>query len=430
MLALACAPRAAHASPQDLYGFGGRSIGMGGTGVAIADDYSAVYANPAALSRVRRPALTLGYEGAGFQLWMARGSEAPSHATMEQSRGALIGLVVPIPLGGAIDDRIVFGLGLHLPIDLIGRNMILRPETPQFLLLQNRTQGISLQGAIGIRLPWGFRVGAGAAALSALSANLVIANDASGNLSWRIDDRLVTSYAPMAGLSWERGGLRLGLTVRAALIGALRVRIEAHDLGINLPPFNLSGVSAYDPWQVALEAGWVAGPWTFALGATLKRWSEYPGPLEATTDNSPIPPPPDLRDTVVLRAGVERRWEFARAGVALRGGYVYDATPVPLSTGAGYTLHQTVGGMPRDTAVPMNFSNYLDNDRHVLALGLAVSGRARGTTLTVDVFGQLHVLAPRTNTKRTDFPTDNPGYPSISSGGTAVFLGVSATVSL
>jgi hypothetical protein len=389
-----------------------------------------VYVNPAALSRVRRAALTLGYEGAGFQLWTARGNETPSQATMERSRGVLVGLVIPIPLPHPIDDRIVFGLGLHLPLDVIGRNMIQRPETPQFLLLENRSQGISLQGAVGLRLPWGLSIGAGAAALAALSANLVIANDASGNLSWRIDDRLVTSYAPMGGVTWERGGFRVGVTGRAALMGALRVRIEAHDLGINLPPFNLSGVSAYDPWQVALEAGWVAGPWTFALGGTFKRWSEYPGPLEATTDASPVPPPPNLHDTVVLHAGVEHRWELGRSAVALRGGYIYDPTPVPLSTGAAYTLHQTVNGMPRDTPIAYNQSNYLDNDRHVLSTGLAISSRLRSTTVTLDVFGQLHILAPRTNVKAAEVPIDNPGSPSISSGGTAVFLGASVTVSL
>lgn len=404
---------------------------MGGTGVAIADDYSAVYTNPAALSRIAHPALTLGYEGGTFQLWTAHGSAEPTHATMEHTRGIVIGVAIPIPLPHPIDDRLVFGLGLHLPTGIIGRNLIQRPETPQFLLIENRSQGIALQGAVGLRLPWGFRIGGGAAALAALSANLVIQNDASGNISWRIDDRLVTSYAPMGGLTWEHGALRIGATVRAALIGTLRVRIEAHDLGINLPPFNLSGVSAYDPWQVALEGGYVTECWSMALGLTFKRWSEYPGPLEATTDNSPVPPPPNLSDTLVVRAGIEHRWRFGASGLALRGGYTYDPTPVPISNGAPYTLVEPQpAGPQRVTMYPFNPSNYLDNDRHVISLGTAVSGRAHGTTMTVEAFGQLHVLAPRTNTKVSAVPNDNPGFPSISSGGTAVFLGVTATVSL
>jgi long-chain fatty acid transport protein len=422
--------RSATASPQDLFGYGARSVSMGGTGVAIADDYSAVYANPANLTRARRAALTIGYQGGAFQLWTRRGDGPATHAPMDITRGVLLGLVIPIPLPRPLDDRFSFGIGLHLPTDVIGRNLILRPETPQFLLLENRSQGISLQGGLGIRLPFGFRIGGGAAALAALSANLVIANDSSGNISWRIDDRLVTSYAPVAGISWERGGFRVGATVRAALIGALRVRIEAHDLGINLPPFNLSGVAAYDPWQVALEGGWLNERWAFALGLTFKRWSEYPGPLEATTENSPQPPPPAFDDTLVVRAGVEHRWFRANTMIALRGGYAYDPTPVPRSTGAPYVLREQVGATTRETTFAFNPSNYLDNDRHILTFGTAISATARGTTLTLDAYGQLHVLAPRTNTKLPDVPSDNPGYPSLTSGGTALFLGVSASVSL
>jgi long-chain fatty acid transport protein len=422
--------RDASGSPQDLYGYGARSVSMGGSGVAISDDYSSVYTNPANLTRTRRATLTIGYQGGGFQLWTRRADGPAAHAPMDITRGLLLGIAIPIPLPRPLDDRLTFGVGLHLPTDVIGRNLILRPETPQVLLLENRSQGISLQGGLGVRLPGGFRIGGGAAALAALSANLVIANDSSGNISWRIDDRLVTSYAPVGGISWERRGFRIGATVRAALVGALRVRIEAHDLGINLPPFNLSGVAAYDPWQVAFEAGWVNERWAFALGATFKRWSEYPGPLEATTENSPPPPPPEFHDTVVIRAGAEHRWVRGRSAIALRGGYAYDPTPVPLSTGAPYMLRDQNGTMTRETTVPFNPSNYLDNDRHVLTLGTAISATARGTTLTVEAYGQLHILAPRTNTKLDVVPMDNPGYPSLTSGGTAVFLGVAATVSL
>ena len=45
------APSVAVASPQDLFGYGGRACAMAGLGGAIGDDYAAVYSNPAALSR-------------------------------------------------------------------------------------------------------------------------------------------------------------------------------------------------------------------------------------------------------------------------------------------------------------------------------------------------------------------------------------------
>ena len=50
----------AHASPLDLFGFGGKSPGMVGTGVATANDYDALYLNPAGLALVTRRRLALG----------------------------------------------------------------------------------------------------------------------------------------------------------------------------------------------------------------------------------------------------------------------------------------------------------------------------------------------------------------------------------
>jgi long-chain fatty acid transport protein len=49
--ALVCsfASSIAAASPQDVLGYGARSAAMGGTGVASAEGYEAVYKNPALL---------------------------------------------------------------------------------------------------------------------------------------------------------------------------------------------------------------------------------------------------------------------------------------------------------------------------------------------------------------------------------------------
>ena len=46
----------AFASPEDLFGFGAQSQAMGGLGGTFVDDYSAVYTNPAALSRAHATA--------------------------------------------------------------------------------------------------------------------------------------------------------------------------------------------------------------------------------------------------------------------------------------------------------------------------------------------------------------------------------------
>ena len=55
----------ATASPLDLFGFGGRSPGMAGTGVALSTGYDSVYLNPAGLADVCCKRLTLG---AGYNI--------------------------------------------------------------------------------------------------------------------------------------------------------------------------------------------------------------------------------------------------------------------------------------------------------------------------------------------------------------------------
>lgn len=384
----------AEASPQDLFAYGARPVSMGGTGAAYADDFSAVHANPAGLSRLRERSLTLGYAGTAF--WLDLGGRPFSADT---GSATMIGLGLPIPFGGALRDRVAVGLGFFTPTNVIVRGRIVRATTPQFVVLPDRVQTVALQLGIGVALPGGFRVGGGVMAMAGLAGAVLVAADASGRSSSRIDNQLTATYAPVLGAQWERGEWRVGATFRGALVATFLVSIEARDLGINLPVFNISGVAQYDPAQVQVEAAWQRGGWTAALGVTGKRWSTYPGPSSATTDNSPPPPPPEFSDTLVPRLGVEHRWAWDDGThVALRGGYFYEPTPAPVATAARALL---------------------DNDRHVFAAGLSIGATAAGTRYTVDVFSQTHWLAPREATTAAG---------AASHGGALLHVGASASV--
>ncbi len=392
--AVTFASTAADASPQDLFGYGARLVAMAGTGASFADDYAAVHANPAGLSRLRERSLMLGYAGTGFWLDYNGG-----HFAADTGSATVIGVGLPIPFGGALRNRVAIGLGFFTPTNVVVRGRIIRPETPQFILLPDRVQTVALQIGLGVSLPWGFRIGGGVMAMAGLTGTVLVAADASGRASSRIDTQLVATYAPVVGAQWERGAWRVGATYRGELIARFLVSIEARDLGINLPIFNISGVAQYDPAQLQVEAAWQRAGWTVALGVTAKRWSDYPGPAAATTENSPAPPAPEFSDTLVPRAGVERRWSWADGThVAVRGGYFYEPTPAPAATTA---------------------RAFLDNDRHVFAAGLSVGATAAGTRYTVDVFSQTHWLAPR------DAVTARG---SASHGGALLHLGATATV--
>ncbi len=381
---------------------------MGGLGATFVDDYAAVHANPAGLSRARERSFSLGYLGAQFALWTAIGNGPHQPLYSDRARATTIGLTLPLPFGGVLRNRIAIGLGFYTPTAVVVRGRILRPETPQFLNLPDRAQSVALQLGVGVDAGHGLRLGVGFAALAAIVGSVLIAQDTTGRVGSRVDNQLVASYAMVVGASYERGPFRIAATFRDQLIARFGVRIEARDIGLPLPAFNIAGIAQYDPRQVALEAGYVRGPWTFALGTTFKQWSEFPGPLVATTDNSKPPIPAGFHDTWVLRMGAEYTHDWRTSRVSVRAGYFYEPTPAPL---AQWT------------------ANYLDNDRHAITFGAGLSAVAFGTRLSMETFAQIHLLADRTNVKSALVAMDAIGAPSITSGGAMFVLGVNAGVS-
>lgn len=420
VLALASSPlSAARASSEDLFGFGTRSAAMGATGSAVGQGYETVHGNPALLPLTRERELTLGLLGAHFDL------RAGERIPYEGLRGSLIGAALPIPLGGALKDRLAIGLGFFTPFDLIVRGRILYPETPQFLVA-DRTQSVAVQAGLGLDVGHGLRVGGGFAALAALTGSVLVATDASGRVGTVVEDTLVASYGPILGASYDIGeAYRVGLVFRGELVGRFNVVINVKDLGgIVVPPLNIAGVAQYDPWQIALEVARVKGPWRLALGATYKRWSAYPGPVEGTvrcpevdpstgqppteTCGALVPADPGYSDTVTPRLGVERVMALGEGVTAhVRGGYFFEPSPAPEQTGE---------------------SNLFDNARSVVTLGYGLTLSDPWPAIRLDLFGQLHALHPRSHAKAADVPAENAGAPGIETGGLIVAGGTTLGV--
>ena len=400
----------AWSSPEDVYGFGPRSMAMGGTGAALGRGFEAVWSNPALLSLEHRRELTIGLLGSVFDL------RAPERLNYDNLAGGFIGAVLPVPFAGVLKDRITIGLGFFTPFDLIVRGRILFPETKQFPLA-DRTASVAVQVGLGVDVGYGVRIGGGFAALAALTGSVLVATDASGRIGTVVEDTLVASYGPILGASYERGAYRVGLTYRGELVGRFNVVIEVKDLGqIVVPPLNISGLAQYDPAQIALEVARVRGPWRVTAGATYKRWSAYPGPAEATVrcpelDPSTGAPPAEpcgaltptplgYTDTIVPRLGVERVLSpKTSVSMMLRAGYFLELTPSPPQTAAG---------------------NIYDNTRSVFGLGYGLELAAPFPNLRFDLAGQVQVLHPRANDKAADVPADNPGAPSVRTSGVVV----------
>jgi long-subunit fatty acid transport protein len=420
--ALGLCAAAAHASPEDIFGFGPRSSALGATGAASAEGYEAVYGNPALLSLARSRQLAVGFSSAIFDL------QAKTHLSYDPLHGSTIGAVLPLPFGGVLKDRIAIGLGFFSPFDLVVRGRILYPDIPQYPLA-DRAQSVAVQAGIGVDLGGlvpGLRIGGGFAALAALTGTVLVATDATGRIGTTVDDTLVASYGPIAGVSYDIDDTwRLGVTFRGVLVGNFNVVITVQDLGsLVVPPLNISGVAQYDPWQIALELARVRGPWKVAVGLTYKRWSIYPGLAEATVRcptvdpmtglpftgdcTATAPPPPGYHDILVPHFGAERTFAAGLGmDVHLRGGFFFEPSPAPAQS---------------------QLSNLYDNDRAVFTLGYGVEVGPPSTRLALDLFGQAQALIPRQNIKDGGVPSSNPGAPGTTVSGVIGAFGTTAGV--
>lgn len=411
---VAVSARTAHASPEDVFGYGARSSALAGTGTASAEGFESVYSNPALLPYSHTTKLTLGVMGAAFEL------NAPGRITYKPLTGSIIGAVLPVPLPGVMKDRITLGVGFFTPFDLIVRGNILNPEKKQFLL-PDRTQSVAVQAGMGVDLSWwkdrgrsmGLHLGGGIAALAALDGHVLVAVDATGKIGSVVEDTLVASYAPIVGASMDVGkDWRAGIAFRGELVGRFNVEILVKDLGsITVPPLQISGIAQYDPHQLSAELARTTGPIRGALSVTWKHWSGYPGAPEATvrcplnedtgeTDpcDALVPPSPEFHDTFVPRIAGEYVWG-ARAGVDLkiRAGYAFEMGAGPEQTGETniYDEHRSI----------LSFGAGLDLQKPVVA------------GLSLDFFGQVQLVHGRTHEKDASVAADNPGRPDVKTGG-------------
>ena len=408
----------AMASVPDLFGYGARGQGMAGATASTSRGHASVYYNPARLAYDVDPSFSMGYAHGEFDLRIDG-----QDVNVLPAPALTLGLALPIPFLGWLEDRIALGLGLVLPQTSVLIADIPRPSTPSFTLLENRAQTVSIQAAMAFRpLDW-ISVGAGVIALATLEGHVSVGPNETGRLGSEVSDVLVADYAPVVGIALEPWPwLSIGATYRGESRATFTFPVEA-DLGdltgqvgltgldvevLPIPTLAIEGTAQFDPEQVWLEVSGRPVPWLLIAGTmTWKRWSTFDNPIVFTAERpgDPPQPKPEFHDTVVLRAGVEA--EVAAGPVTLqpRLGGAWEPTPTPEQTG---------------------YHNYLDNDRGVLSLGL-------GTTwefLALDMAFQWHHLVPRRHTKGSAISAEHPGWPSISHTGNVFYVAFELGVSL
>jgi long-chain fatty acid transport protein len=409
--ALAATAPTAQASPLELFGFGGRSPGLAGAGVASTEGYDATYVNPAGLGLVKRKRATIGGMYGDFALDMDGAATDTDPAS-----GLVIGGAVPLPLGGAAKDRVGIGFGFHIPTEAINRARAPFPGDPVFTLLENRSHVIGLQFAVGVRVKPRLAVGLGLNSLAVLRGGIDVTTDGSGRFTTQSEQRLLTRFAPIVGARYHKSDrLELAIVARGPSRSDYDIAVTndlSEVLPITLPAIRIAGAAQYDPLTIAAEAAWKWKPRTTLTGhLAWAHWSGFPLPTQNPTTGTPPQEAPSFHDTAIPRVAIEHTRAALGGTFTARGGYAFLWSPAPEQTGR---------------------QSLLDNHRHLLAGGIGLDWPGRLVPLHVDAWVQLHALQPRTHTKDNGrfLPEETPPFDVMETGGRIVVGGLTVGVDL
>ena len=367
-LAAALLPSLAAASEPELFGVGARSAAMGDTGTADAEGWEASYANPAGVVGPKRRRITVGYVGAQYHLTLD-GAHDPVRAT----NGLYIGANLPLPFGGVMKDRLAIGLAFYYPTGLITSARAPYPDVLRLALVDGRTETVSVLVVASARVNQRLRIGAGVLALAALEGTIAITPDAGGHITTVAEEQLVTDYAPVVGVLIETmPWLNLGWVLRGESKSEYDIKV-VNSLGatlpVQIPTLRIAGVAQYDPLQMQIEAAFRHRWLHVNLGLAWKHWSAFPHPVENATPGAPAQPPSRYHDTAVPRVGAEASGAWGKLRLKGRLGYWFEWSPAP-----------------HDQVI------LVDADRHVVTAGAGLEWGS-AWSFSLDVFGQLHVLA-------------------------------------
>jgi long-chain fatty acid transport protein len=401
LAALVCTGRAG-ASVFDTYGFGARAAAMGSAQAAAAEDFSAVYYNPAALTVHKRPhvgtALTVVAPSVGVR--RRAESDGPPVERPDPNAGITLGLL--FPLGGKIENRFALALGAYLPTIQVTRVDARDERTPQFYRYEALPDKIVIAPALAFEAHRTVSVGVGLQVLGSLDGAADVELDLLGRRFTRktLSVDVDTATGLTAGvLVRPTETVRLGLSWRDALAldYHLRTRIDIKDVGAL--DADISGTSLYTPAQLTGAVAWSPRPdLMLAFDVVYAWWSDAPDPtarFDVTLDGAPLgqgavsagSPPVSLGavDTLSPRLGVEWR---PIGVVAVRAGYQLSPTPLPAQT---------------------ERTNYIDSTAHQMTLGTGYAFAdplaIHAAPLTVDFAAQWTHLASRDHDKRA---SDDP----------------------
>lgn len=388
---LAFTPVIAKADVFNTYGYGPRATAMGGAMTAEANDYTAVFYNPALL--VDREDVNFGFN---FQYYRMASEVKPkdlakpldlSLARAPESVGTSVGLL--FPFGGKVKNHLALGLGVYLPTAVLLRVNAPSPQQPYWYRYHANPERLILHLGAGIKIVDWFKVGLGIQALADLigsGANVSVDLFSRQVNGGDLNAYLGTRVAPVFSLAvTPHKRLRLGVTFKweMKLIYVIPAKVDLE--GIATLAFTVNGVAHYTPHTLNFGAAFDAtDSLTFTLDGEWQNWSSAPSPyvgisidlsgptlealgLGSALDVTSATQRPGFLDTLSVRAGAEYRVSerfAARLGAFLR------PTPVPKQDTQGTNLmDNTAVGITGGFG--FNFSDPLEIFQHPVQIDLA-----------------------------------------------------------
>lgn len=406
-------PAPARAGTFDVFGYNGRSMAMAGALTAGANDYTALFYNPAALTLEPKVNLGAGLTLTLPDLYIEREAGNGSIESSMPETHAGVHLGWRYPLGGIFENKVAIGIGLYLPVSRVVRVQGLDPVRPQFYMYQNLQDKLLIVAGVSYRPVEWFSFGIGAQVLADINGGATLALDAmnSGFDQADVQVELVPSASLTGGLHFSpTPELHIGLTYRgeSGLTFVLPVVVsegEALSLVIDVAQTVL-----WTPHEFALGLSYTFEDIKLTLSAdvTYAMWSRAPDPsprlsvdiggklieglgLGSALDISTNSPKVELgfADTVTPRIGAE--WEPPDVSwLRVRLGYFFRPTPAPRQSGT---------------------TAYLDNDAHVASIGFgavfADPFELKDTPVEVDLAYSVTVMPRRTVERRPGDPVGN-----------------------
>ncbi len=404
-LSMALPPPTSHAGPCQTFGFGGRAIAMGGAVAASSADYAAMFYNPAGVAFAEGPTL-----GAGFVYGSPDLRINGEEQDVDPIRAFQVGGSLPLGSSKYL-GRITLGLAVHIPTSTAMTLGAEDPAKPHFVLYSIDPQRTAVYLGGSVRILPSLSIGAGVSILAEAELNLNLSLLSSSFITHHSPTKY--NFDPIFGIKFKpTKSLALAAVYRESKTATLKpeLKIFVGDEQI-LPTVTIFNQFNYEPREAV-----VAAMYSFRERLVVEvdvTWMDYSNYQVSTPKyefEEEVPdwvktllsmnnfPDPEFKDIFVPRLGTEF---MVNKYFTLRGGYYYQASPVPDQRG---------------------ITNYVDADKHVISIGGGVKAflppKILERPIHIDFVFQAQILQERSVIK--DDPEDPVGDYTIDG---EIFLG-------